>query len=125
MKIKTLFLLTVFLVSVFLLISCKQTAVMQGASIETTSAVTAITTSVQSSTVNATNSGEITAATGSQGFHFPNASEVENSFTIQDAFPDLQFKRPLDFQNAGDGSGRVFVVEQGGPNICYRKQASR
>ena len=39
---------------------------------------------------------------------------VENRFTIQDAFPGLKFKRPLDFQNAGDGSDRVFVVEQGG-----------
>jgi len=116
MKIKTLFffLLAVFLVSVFLLISCKQTAVMQSASLETTSAVTAKTTFAQSSAVNATNSEETTAAAGSQGFHFPNASEVENRFTIQDAFPGLQFKRPLDFQNAGDGSGRVFVVEQGG-----------
>ena len=114
MKVKSLFLLTVFLVSVFLLISCKQTTVMQGTSIETTSAVTAMTTSAQSSEGNTTTSGETTAATGSQGFHFPIASDVENRFTIQDAFPGLKFKRPLDFQNAGDGSGRVFVVEQGG-----------
>ncbi len=114
MKVKFIFLLTVFLVSVFLLISCKQTAVIQGASKETTSAVTAMTTSAQSSEGNTTTSGETTAATGSQGFHFPIASDVENRFTIQDAFPGLKFKRPLDFQNAGDGSGRVFIVEQGG-----------
>jgi glucose/arabinose dehydrogenase len=114
MKVKFIFLLTVFLVSVFLLISCKQTAVIQSASIETTSAVTAMSTPAQSSEGNTTTSGETTAATGSQGFHFPIASDVENRFTIQDAFPGLKFKRPLDFQNAGDGSGRVFIVEQGG-----------
>ena len=114
MKVKFIFLLTVFLVSVFLLISCKQTAVIQSASIETTSAVTAMTTPAQSSEGNTTTSGETTAATGSQGFHFPIASDVENRFTIQDAFPGLKFKRPLDFQNAGDGSGWVFIVEQGG-----------
>jgi glucose/arabinose dehydrogenase len=114
MKVKFISLLTVFLVSVFLLISCKQTAVIQSVSIETTSGVTAMTTPAQSSEGNTTTSGETTAATGSQGFHFPIAIDVENRFTIQDAFPGLKFKRPLDFQNAGDGSGRVFIVEQGG-----------
>ncbi len=33
---------------------------------------------------------------------------------IENAFPDLNFTRPLDLQCAGDGSGRLFVVEQQG-----------
>jgi glucose/arabinose dehydrogenase len=110
MKVKIFFLLAVFLVSIFLLISCKQTTVVQGTSKETVPA-----TSAQSSEGITTTSGETaTIITGSQGFHFPNASDVENRFTIQDAFVGLKFNRPLDFQNAGDGSGRVFIVEQGG-----------
>jgi len=30
------------------------------------------------------------------------------------AFPELTFSRPLDIQHAGDGTNRLFVVEQGG-----------
>ena len=45
---------------------------------------------------------------------FPEAEEVENRFTSQDAFQGITFTRPLDLQNAGDGSGRLFIVEQGG-----------
>lgn len=33
-------------------------------------------------------------------------------YGVQQAFPNLTFERPVDFQNAGDG--RVFVVEQAG-----------
>lgn len=32
----------------------------------------------------------------------------------ENAFPELTFNRPLDIQNAGDGSDRLFVVEQRG-----------
>jgi glucose/arabinose dehydrogenase len=32
----------------------------------------------------------------------------------ENAFPELSFVRPLDIQNAGDGSDRLFVVEQRG-----------
>jgi glucose/arabinose dehydrogenase len=109
MKVKFLFLLTVFLVSVFLLISCKQKIVVQDTSKETIPA-----TSAQSSEGNTTNSAETTTTIDSNVFRFPNASEVEKRFTIQDVFPGLKFKRPLELQKAGDGSGRVFVVEQGG-----------
>lgn len=45
---------------------------------------------------------------------FPEAAEIENRYTVQDAFPGISFNRPLGLQNAGDGSGRLFVVEQGG-----------
>lgn len=33
---------------------------------------------------------------------------------VEEAFPQLTFTRPVDFQHAGDGSDRVFVVEQRG-----------
>ena len=33
---------------------------------------------------------------------------------IQEAFPNLTFTRPVDFQHAGDNSDRLFVVEQRG-----------
>lgn len=51
---------------------------------------------------------------GISGDLFPEASEVENRFTVEEAFPGIIFDRPLDLQNANDGSGRIFVVEQGG-----------
>lgn len=33
---------------------------------------------------------------------------------LREAFPNLTFNQPLDLQHAGDGSNRLFVVEQGG-----------
>ena len=42
---------------------------------------------------------------------------TENSYKVEDAFPDLTFNRPLDLQNAGDNSGRLFIVEQ--PGLIY------
>jgi glucose/arabinose dehydrogenase len=38
----------------------------------------------------------------------------KGQFAIIEAFPNLTFIRPVDFQHAGDGSNRVFVVEQRG-----------
>ena len=35
-------------------------------------------------------------------------------FTLVNAFPNISFDRPLDIQNAGDGTGRLFVAEQRG-----------
>ncbi|MCB2204881.1 PQQ-dependent sugar dehydrogenase [bacterium] len=35
-------------------------------------------------------------------------------FPIENAFPQLGFNRPVDLQHAGDGSDRLFVVEQAG-----------
>jgi glucose/arabinose dehydrogenase len=40
--------------------------------------------------------------------------EMENSFNVINAFPDLSFERPLAFQTPGDDSGRIFIVEQNG-----------
>jgi len=35
-------------------------------------------------------------------------------YTLQEAFPNLTFSGPFDLQNAGDGTDRIFVVEQSG-----------
>ena len=41
--------------------------------------------------------------------------------TIDDAraFPNLSFERPVDLQNAGDGTDRLFVVEQAGRILVF------
>ncbi len=36
------------------------------------------------------------------------------TYNLVDAFPNLSFSRPADIRNAGDGSNRLFVVEQAG-----------
>jgi glucose/arabinose dehydrogenase len=38
----------------------------------------------------------------------------KGTLAVMEAFPNITFDRPLDFQHAGDGSNRVFVVEQRG-----------
>lgn len=45
---------------------------------------------------------------------FPRAADVEDRFAVEEVFGGITFDRPLDFQIADDGSGRIFVVEQGG-----------
>ena len=40
--------------------------------------------------------------------------ESPASLGVEHAFPALKFERPLELVHAGDGSGRLFVVEQGG-----------
>lgn len=40
--------------------------------------------------------------------------EIENQFSLTNAFPSLIFDRPLDIQNSGDSTNRLFVVEQKG-----------
>jgi len=44
----------------------------------------------------------------------PGADEVENRFSPQEVFQGIAFTRPLLVRGAGDGSGRLFVVEQAG-----------
>ncbi|MEB2781230.1 PQQ-dependent sugar dehydrogenase [Algoriphagus sp. C2-6-M1] len=43
-----------------------------------------------------------------------NGSNPSGDFRVVEAFPQLSFTRPVDFQHAGDNSNRVFVVEQRG-----------
>lgn len=40
--------------------------------------------------------------------------DLENQFALTNAFPNLVFDNPLDIQNAGDGTNRLFIVEQKG-----------
>lgn len=42
------------------------------------------------------------------------ASNVEAQFTLENAFPNLSFSSPIDLQNSGDGTNRIFVVERAG-----------
>lgn len=39
---------------------------------------------------------------------------LQAQFSLENAFPNLGFSRPVDLQHAGDGSNRLFVVEQEG-----------
>ena len=52
-----------------------------------------------------------TAGPGGGGNPPPNA---DYTYDLVDAFPNLTFQRPVDIRNAGDGSNRLFVVEQTG-----------
>ena len=40
--------------------------------------------------------------------------EIENQFTLTNAFSGLIFDKPVDIQNPADGSNRLFIVEQKG-----------
>jgi len=40
-------------------------------------------------------------------------------YPIENAFPNLSFTRPVDLQHAGDGSDRLFVVEQDGRILVF------
>jgi len=42
------------------------------------------------------------------------ASNLSAQFTLENAFPNLTFIDPLDLQNSGDGTNRIFVVERAG-----------
>ncbi|MBR9978903.1 MAG: glucose sorbosone dehydrogenase, partial [Bacteroidetes bacterium] len=39
---------------------------------------------------------------------------TQAQLSLENAFPNLSFNRPVDLQHAGDGSDRIFVVEQAG-----------
>lgn len=38
----------------------------------------------------------------------------EDTITLQNAYPNLSFSKPLDFQSPADGTDRIFIAEQGG-----------
>ncbi len=47
--------------------------------------------------------------------HYENVSPVINSLTpLENAFPHLTFEQPVEFTHAGDGTNRLFVLEQAG-----------
>lgn len=39
---------------------------------------------------------------------------VFGEYAVENAFPDLEFEDPVGIYHAGDGSNRLFVVEQQG-----------
>jgi glucose/arabinose dehydrogenase len=43
---------------------------------------------------------------------------------VKEAFPHLSFDRPVDLQHAGDGSNRIFVVEQAGIISAFQNDTS-
>ena len=45
------------------------------------------------------------------------STQVHAQVSIDNAFPELNFGSPVDLQNAGDGSDRLFVVEQNAARI--------
>ena len=44
----------------------------------------------------------------------PSSPDMDGALRLEEPFPNLRFTRPVDFQVPGDGSGRIFVVEQAG-----------
>lgn len=46
-----------------------------------------------------------------------------SSYTVEPAFANLSFNNPLDLQHPGDGSNRLFVVEQGGVIKVFNNDA--
>ena len=51
-------------------------------------------------------------------------SETAGIYALTDPFPNLSFSKPVDLQNAGDGSDRLFVVEQAGIIRVFANDAS-
>jgi glucose/arabinose dehydrogenase len=49
--------------------------------------------------------------------------DVKGYLTVVEAYPGLNFKRPVDLQHAGDNSGRIFVVEQQGVISTFKNEA--
>jgi glucose/arabinose dehydrogenase len=43
---------------------------------------------------------------------------------LQNAFPSLSFNRPVDLQHAGDGTNRLFVVEQEGRILVFENRST-
>ncbi|MDA2918419.1 PQQ-dependent sugar dehydrogenase [Desulfobacterota bacterium AH_259_B03_O07] len=57
----------------------------------------------------------VLACSGSDDDTFDDSGGNQQSqFILVNAFPNISFDRPLDIQNAGDGTDRLFVVEQRG-----------
>jgi glucose/arabinose dehydrogenase len=47
-------------------------------------------------------------------FFFLSPQDAEESFWVREAFEGIEFEMPLDIQNAGDESNRLFIVEKRG-----------
>lgn len=51
-----------------------------------------------------------------------NLEQPDGPLRLVEAFPNLSFTRPVDFQTPGDGSNRIFVVEQRGIIRAFERQ---
>ncbi len=51
-------------------------------------------------------------------------SQAGSVYTFTDPFPNLTFDKPIDLKNAGDGSNRLFVLEQEGRIRVFDNDAS-
>lgn len=95
-------------------VSCLQ---VQEKPVSTREQVTTLSSAAQetiSNTSFAADSSSETSAGKNSGSNLDKIKLLEKQFVVKDAFTGLTFKNPLDLQNAGDGSGRIFVVEQSG-----------
>jgi len=54
----------------------------------------------------------------------PACAQNAPQYGIEEAFPNLSFRRPTDLQSARDGSGRLFVVEQDGVIRVFENNAA-
>jgi glucose/arabinose dehydrogenase len=57
-------------------------------------------------------------------FIFASSLPLHAQIQIENAFPNLSFDRPVDLQQPGDGSGRLFVVEQAGRILSLQNDAA-
>lgn len=53
-----------------------------------------------------------------------NENDAPVTYRTVNAFPNLSFTRPVDFQHAGDNTNRIFVVEQEGVISVFANNAS-
>ncbi len=56
-------------------------------------------------------------------FNFRVLAQVEGGYGVQIAFPALSFSQPVGLYNAGDGTNRIFVVEQSGVIRVFQNSA--
>jgi len=65
----------------------------------------------------------LAVATASACYWSLNASAVaQSNMPTEPAFPNLSFINPVDLQHAGDGSNRIFVVEQRGVILVFENR---
>lgn len=66
----------------------------------------------------------ISCSSASNGGDPPAPVPQPEDYTLEAAFPNLTFGQPLDLQHAGDGSGRIFVVERAGVINVFSNDAA-
>jgi glucose/arabinose dehydrogenase len=124
MNRKYLYLLTLMLTLLFFLTFCRPVQekpdISAGLSTNESSANTESADTVdENSSINGSETVKSTVS------NLRELQELGNSFTIADAFPGISFNRPVDLQNSGDGTGRLFVVEQSGRIFIIDSQTSK